>query len=151
MHQRIPSTWRIAQVGLILGLLLNLLGWLGNVFVLGPLWNEALIYVHESPWRSTIWREIVTLVPDFIYGIVMVSLYTYLSTTQGPTLRTASKAAFVVFLVGVFTTYLGTANAGLLPWSISFYTTVLAFVTFVPGAWLMHHLLKGELHDHGDA
>lgn len=31
---------------------------------------------------------------------------------------------------------------GLLPWGLSAATTLLALVTFIPGAWLVHALLK---------
>jgi hypothetical protein len=44
--------------------------------------------------------------------------------------------------VGALTTYLGIANSGLLPWGLSAATTLLALVTFIPGAWLVHALLK---------
>jgi hypothetical protein len=54
----------------------------------------------ESPWR-----DVISLAPDFVYGI---------------------------------------ANSGLLPWGLSAATTLLALVTFIPGAWLVHALLKGH-------
>lgn len=56
------------------------------------------------------------------------------------------RACMLVFMVGVLTTYLGIANSGLLPWRISVATTILALVTFMPGAWLTERLFRNYIH-----
>ena len=133
---------RILSAGLLVGLLLNVIGWLGNVFLLGPLWRSAVTEVAATPWRDSPWRDVISLAPDFIYGIAICWLYARLAPSCGATFATALRATMLVFIVGAFTTYLGIANSGLLPWGLSAATTLLALVTFIPGAWLVHALMR---------
>ena len=131
---------RILWSGLTVGLLLNVLGWIGNVFVLGPMWQEAFAGVTTSSWR-----DVISLVPDFIYGIAICWLYKALAARYGASFATALRASALVFVVGAFTTYLGVANSGLLPWDLAAATTLLAFVVFLPGAWLVDRLMRGHV------
>ncbi len=52
----------------------------------------------------------------------------------------------LVFVVGALITYLGMANSGLLPWRLSVATTILALVTFIPGAWLTERLFRNNAY-----
>jgi len=133
---------RVLRAGLLVGLFLNAFGWLGNVFLLGPMWREAFTGLPTTPWRESPWRDVVSFVPDFLYGIAICWLYVALLPRYGASVRTALRASALVFVVGALTTYLGIANSGLLPWRISLATTLLAFVVFVPGAWLTHRVLR---------
>lgn len=135
---------RVLWSGLVVGFLFNVLGWLGNVFLLGPLWRDAMSAAPTTPWRDSPWRDVISLVPDFIYGMAACWLYVAMAGRFGASMGTAMRACALVFIVGALTTYLGIANSGLLPWGISVATTLLALVVFVPGAWLVHALLKGE-------
>jgi len=64
---------RILRVGLAAGLLMNVLGWIGNQLLLGPLWKDAVQAI--VPVRSRTWvNEVVSLVPDFMYGIANSAL-----------------------------------------------------------------------------
>ena len=135
---------RILWAGLLVGFVLNLLGWLGNVFLLGPMWQEAFTGVATTAWRDSPWRDVISLVPDFIYGIAICWLYAALAARYGASFATALRASALVFVVGAFTTYLGIANSGLLPWGLAAATTLLAFVVFMPGAWLVERLMRGH-------
>ena len=136
---------RILWAGLAVGFVLNLLGWLGNVFLLGPMWQEAFTGVTTTAWRESPWRDVISLAPDFIYGIAICWLYSALAARYGASFTTALRASALVFVVGAFTTYLGIANSGLLPWGLAAATTLLAFVVFVAGAWLVDRLLRGHV------
>lgn len=136
---------RILWAGLVVGLVLNLLGWLGNVFLLGSLWQEAFSEVTSTSWRDSPWRDVLSLAPDFIYGVAICWLYAALAVRYGASVGTALRASALVFVVGAFTTYLGIANSGLLPWGLAAATTLLAFVVFVPGAWLVDRLMRGHV------
>jgi hypothetical protein len=142
----LQSIRKILGVGLALGFVLNVFGWLGNVFLLGPMWNEAFTSVPTTPWRETPWRDLVSFLPDFIYGVAVSWLYVRLAAIYGPSFATALRTCMLVFVVGALTTYLGIANSGLLPWRISIATTVLALVTFIPGAWLTERLFRSNFH-----
>ena len=141
-----PSISKVLWVGLALGFVLNLFGWLGNVFVLGPMWNEAFAGVPTTPWRETPWRDLVSFLPDFIYGVAVSWLYVRLARSDGPSFATAVRACMLVFVVGALTTYLGMANSGLLPWRLSVATTILALATFIPGAWLTERLFRNNAY-----
>ena len=137
------SLKRIWGAGVVLGFLLNLLGWLGNAFLLRGMWKAALQQVSlvELPWRQTVWKELISLLPDFVYGVVLVWLYVRLSSAYGPGIGTAIRCVGVVFVMGVFIPYLGVANSGLLPWTISMATTGWALLTFVPVIWLLPRIV----------
>ena len=136
---------RILWAGLLVGFVLNLLGWLGNVFLLGPMWQEAFTGVGTTAWRDSPWRDVISLAPDFIYGIAICWLYSALAERYGTSFATALRASALVFVVGAFTTYLGIANSGLLPWGLAAATTLLAFVVFIPGAWLVDRLMRSHV------
>jgi len=78
------------------------------------------------PWRESPWRDVISLAPDFIYGIAICWLYVGLAPRYGATFANALRATTLVFAVGAFTTYLGIANSGLLPWGVSAATTLFA-------------------------
>jgi len=129
-------TGRILRVGLAAGLLMNVVGWIGNQLVLGPLWKDAIQTV--VPLRSRTWvNELVSLVPDFVYGIAIAWLYVELARNRGPGLGPAITAALAVWAVTVVPTYLGIANSGLLPVGLATATTVVGVVSAIPTAWLV--------------
>jgi hypothetical protein len=134
---------RILRAGLAAGLLMNVVGWIGNQLVLGPLWKDAIQTV--VPLRSRTWvNELVSLVPDFIYGIAIAWLYVELARNRGPGLGTAITAALVVWAVTVVPTYLGIANSGLLPFGLAAATTVVGLVSAIPTAWLISKWLHTQ-------
>jgi hypothetical protein len=137
---------RILWSGLILGFFLNLAGWLGNVFLLGSMWEAAFALVPVTAWRSSAWRDAISLLPDFVYGVAICWTYAGLAPRYGRSVATALRATALVFVVGALTTYVGIANSGLLPWTIAAATTLLALVIFVPGAWLTHALMRNHVH-----
>jgi membrane associated rhomboid family serine protease len=95
----------ILRAGLAAGLLMNVLGWIGNQLVLGPLWQDAIGAV--VPLRSRTWiNEIVSLVPDLIYGIAIAWLFAVLAETRGRGLGTALTAALVGLVASVPTGWL---------------------------------------------
>lgn len=131
-----PGWGRILRTGLAAGLLMNVLGWIGNQLLLGPLWKDAIQTV--VPLRSRTWvNEIVSLVPDFIYGIAIAWLFAVLAQTRGRNLRTALTAALVVWAISVVPTYLGIANSALLPTGLAAATTLVGLVASVPTGWLV--------------
>lgn len=136
---------RIVGSGLILGLFLNFLGWIGNVFLLGQLWEAAFLSIPVTAWRASPWQDVISLLPDFVYGIAICWAYAGLAPRYGRSVATALRATALVFTVGALTTYVGIANSGLLPWTIAAATTLLALVTFVPGAWLAHALMRNHV------
>ncbi len=135
-----PSRRRIGLVGLLIGFLLNLTGWLGNNFVLRDMWREVGANFSESVWRNSIWRDVFSFVPDFLYGFAIVWLCVKLQgefSTTGASLR----AGFFVSMVGGITTYFAIANSGFIPWLLALSSFVLVFATKLPLAFLAGRLL----------
>lgn len=131
-----PGSGRLLRVGLAAGLLMNVLGWIGNQVLLGPLWKDAI--QTAVPLRSRTWvNEVVSLVPDFMYGIAIAWLFAVLAQTRGRSLRTALTAALAVWAISVVPTYLGIANSALLPAGLATATTLVGLVASVPTGWLV--------------
>ena len=60
---------RILGVGLLIGFLLNVTGWLGNNLLLGDLWASVEFAEGLVAWRASPWRDVFSFVPDFVYGL----------------------------------------------------------------------------------
>ena len=132
---------RLVWSGLVIGLVLNLLGWVGNQVFLGDLWDSAIIQV--VPLRTRSWaNEVISLVPDFIYGIALAWTYAGIAPRFGWGWAAAWRASLLIWAVGAFTTYLGVANSGLLPTQLALWTTLVAIVTVVPAVWLAQRLVR---------
>ena len=140
-----PSRARVALVGLLIGFVINLIGWLGNNLVLGPMWADALTDLPTTPWRDTVWRHVVSFAPDFVYGLSLAWAYVALAARYGARLATAVRASLLVLVVGAITTYVALANSGFLPWGLSGAAILLAVVSFVPASWMTHRLLQGNV------
>lgn len=138
-------TRRVVVIGLTAGLLMNLFGWLGNQLWLGAEWEAAVAGSAFAATRSrTIWNEIGSLLPDFVYGLALVVLCALAMRTLGQRRRVAYGAAFTLWAVAIATPLLGTANAAFVPWRVSLLTTLLALIVILPVAEFVHRSLLAE-------
>lgn len=133
---------RVIAVGLLVGFLLNLTGWLGNNFMLGGLWQDLQMTDAYRPWRDSPWRDLLSLLPDFIYGWGIA----WLCAAMRPTFRSwvtcaLASGAFVALMGGV-TTYFAIANSALVPWRLAFASFALVILTKMPFALLAGRLLE---------
>lgn len=135
---------RIALATLVMGLLLNALGWAGNVFLLGGLWDHAAQVAPPplSPPFPGLARDLLTFVSDFVFALVWSCVFALARPAwRGSTLTLALATAALVWLGGVPMTYLGIVNSGYLPADVAVATSVLALVTFLLVSPLMPRLL----------
>ena len=132
---------RILAIGLLIGLLLNLTGWLGNNFLLRDMWKEIGTAVSSVAWRDSIWRDVLSFVPDFVYGIAICWLYVKLRPNYVNALSASLRAGLFVAIVGGITTYFAIANSGFIPWRLTLASFVLVFVTKLPLAVIAGHLI----------
>lgn len=124
---------RVLSTGLLAGLAMNVFGWLGNQLWLGDEWDAAIAGSPFAVTRvRTIWHELGSLAPDFIYGLAFAWLFAVLARAFGPSRRLAYEAALVVWLVAIATPLLGTANASLMPWRVTILTLTLALGIMLP-------------------
>lgn len=124
---------RVLSTGLLAGLAMNVFGWLGNQLWLGREWDAAIA---GSPFAGTrvrtMWHEVGSLAPDFVYGLAFAWLFVVLGRAFGASRFLAYAAAFAVWLVAIATPLLGTANASLVPWRVTILTLVLALGIMLP-------------------
>lgn len=118
---------------LIFGAAFNILGWLGNNFLLGGLWDQASAQVKAGfapPWPPLV-KEAMTLLSDFVYAFAFVWMF---ANARSQTTVFALKLAFVVWLIGAALVYLVLVNSGFLPAEIAVKTSLLALVIFLASA-----------------
>lgn len=137
------TSGRVVLIGLLIGFLLNLTGWIGNNFILGSLWDEVGSSLTHVPWRDTLWSEFFSLLPDFLYGIAIAWLLAKLASCNDSIPITALQTGFFVSLVGGVTTYFAIANSGFIPWNLALASFVLVFATKLPLSFLAAYLLLG--------
>lgn len=126
---------RILGLGLLLGLLLNAIGALGNGLLLRDAWSAA-IPVRPEGAMTGLPSIVVSLVSDFVFGPALVWLYAAMLPRFGPGFATALRAAMVIWVLAVVIPYLGIVRIGWLPPGVVVATSVLALVSFLPAAWL---------------
>jgi hypothetical protein len=145
MNHRIEwFSWQVLKTALVNGFLLNLFGWIGNAIILKGEWREAQSMItFISPLNiSGPFREVLTLVPDFIYGYGMIIIYLYIGTLEGFSRKARMQTILIAFLFGLFTTYFGLVTANLLPLRIACLTTAWGLLTFFPAFWISLSLTK---------
>lgn len=124
---------RVLSTGLLAGLLMNIFGWLGNQLWLGREWDAAIAGSAFAATRErTLWNELGSLAPDFVYGIALAWLCVLCAKALGDSRAIAYRAAGLLWLVAIATPLLGTANASLVPWRVTLLTLVLALVIMLP-------------------
>lgn len=136
--------WRFIIAVLVTGFLLNLTGWAGNVFLLGPMWEQAGNLAPppmRSPFSPAI-HVILQFVSDFVLAFVLCIVYRLASLGWSTSrIELSILCGIVVWLSGVPMCYLGMINGGYLPIGVSVATTMLALVTFLIVAPLLPLLL----------
>jgi hypothetical protein len=141
-------TRRVVVTGLLAGLLMNIFGWLGNQLWLGSEWDAAVAGSAFAAARSrTIWNELGSLLPDFVYGLAFAALCGLAARTLGPRRRVAYGMAVVLWAVAIATPLLGTANAAFVPWRVTLLTILLALIVMLPIAEFVHRRLVSGVPD----
>ena len=135
---------RVFVLGLLIGVVLNALGWVGNGVLLRNEWAQA---VPDNPrYGMTGWPrfgiEALSLVSDFVLAFGLVWLYAAIQPRFGPGLGTAAMAAGLLWIVGVATPYVGMVKVGFLPVHLAVAACAIALVSFVPAAWLTARLYR---------
>ena len=133
---------KILKIGLLIGFLLNLTGWIGNNLILGGLWQEVNETITPVAWHQSIWKEVFSLLPDFLYGIAIAWLCVVLVPYLQSQKKAALYAGLFVAMVGGITTYFAVANSGFIPWKLALASFALVLATKIPLALLAGRLLN---------
>ena len=139
---QLPGTGRILWVGLLVGLMLNITGWLGNNLLLGLMWEQVGATLQASPWRSSVWRDVFSFAPDFLYGLAIAWLCVVIRLKYKNCFAASIRAGLLVAMVGGITTYFAIANSGFIPWQLAFASFGLVLGTKLPLAMLAGYLLE---------
>ncbi|HEY7409962.1 MAG TPA: hypothetical protein VII13_04420 [Vicinamibacteria bacterium] len=127
---------RILGLGLAIGVVLNLVGVVGNGMLLKDAWARAIPVRPKS--AMTGWPSVaLSLLSDFVFGPALVWLYAALLPRFGPGFWTAFRAAMVIWVLGVAVPYLGIVRIGWLPAGVVAGTSAVALAGFLPAAWLV--------------
>lgn len=136
---------RVAWVGLLVGFALNVTGWLGNNLVLGGLWASVDVGAQGMGWRASVWSDVFSLVPDFLYGLAIASLCSLVRPSFRTWVSSSISSGVFVALIGGITTYFAVANSGFIPWSLAVASFALVVVTKLPLALAAGWLLDREV------
>ena len=127
---------RIIWLGLGLGLFLNVVGVVGNGIFLREAWVQAIPV--RPAHAMTGWPSVaISLVSDFIFGPLLVWLYAAMVPRFGANIWTATRAAAIIWMLGVAVPYLGIVRIGWLPPGIAAGTSAVALFGLLPAAWLV--------------
>jgi hypothetical protein len=132
----------VLAVGLLIGFLLNLTGWIGNNFLLGGLWGDVGASLSSVPWRDSIWRDVFSFAPDYLYGVAIAWLCVAIRPRYARAVAASLTAGLFVSLVGGITTYFAIANSGFIPWRLALLSFLLVLATKLPFAVLAGRLLE---------
>lgn len=137
-----PSVGRIVVVGFFVGLALNVTGWLGNNLLLGSMWASVEVTDAGAAWRASIWRDVFSLLPDFVYGFAIGWLCVALRPGAKSMASASLGSGVLVSIVGGITTYFAVANSGFIPWSLAVASFALVLATKIPLALVAGRLLE---------
>lgn len=143
MTGRSTRTPSILFWSIVLGVIFNLLGWVGNNFVLGDLWDQAgaqISHAFAPPWPPLV-KEAVTLASDFVYSFALVWIY---ANARRRTALFALKLAFIVWLAGAAIVYLTLVNSGFLPFEIAAKSSILALIIFLATAPVLNFAFRNQ-------
>lgn len=135
---------RVIWLGLALGFLLNLTGWVGNNFVLGGLWGDLTVTDTGAAWRASIWRHVFSFVPDYVYGFGIAWLIPQLTPLSESWITASLKAGVFVAVIGGLTTYFAIANSGFIGWELALASFALVLATKLPLALAAGWVLESQ-------
>ena len=140
---------RTVGAALVLGTVLNIVGWIGNALVLRDLWEAAARDMPAPPllleprWIT----DVLSLVSDYVFATVLCFAYAIAAPGWRWSMTSlAFTLSFLVWLAGVPMTYLAFFAAGYLPVSVSVATSLWALVTFLIFAPALPYLLPQRNH-----
>ena len=132
---------KVLTGGLAAGVVANVIGFVGFGMLLGPRMEaEATAAAPSLAGRGMTSGAITTqVIIAFLIGILLVWLYAAIRPRFGPGMKTATYAALVVWLCGIFF-HVDWLLAGLMTTGTYVFATVIALVEMVAaagvGAWL---------------
>jgi hypothetical protein len=130
------NTSKVVVGGLVSGLVLNVVGYVMQAFLLGKRMEAEMLAVAPTLSGKGMSGGIIAarVVTSFIVGILLVWIYAAIRPRFGPGMRTATKAGLVVWAFG-FLFYLDWLYVDLMTPTTYAIISVVQLVTVLVAAW----------------
>jgi len=131
--------------GIAAGIVMNVLGFLGQGMLLGARMNAEMDAVVPglSQRMMTGATIAVNVITQLVIGVLLVWLYAAMRPRFGPGFKTAAYAALVIWLCGLLF-YSGWYLTGMMLASTYVFVSLVALVTLLVGAYVGGMLYKEE-------
>lgn len=139
------NTSKVIVGGLAAGLAMNVIGFVGNGYMLGKRMEAEMAAAAPSlAGRGMQAPQIAAaVVTQFIVGILLVWLYAAMRPRLGPGMSTAAKAGLVIWLCGLLF-YQDWVHAGLMTFTTYCMASLVALLSLMVGAWIGGSLYREE-------
>lgn len=131
------NTGKVVIGGLAAGVVMNVIDFVTNMYILGDRMKADLERVNPMLWASMndMGKMPMFLATDFVIGIVLVWLYAAIRPRFGPGPATAMKAGAALWIVGTSIIYYFTV-AGMFSMGTFAYSSALSLVNVLLSAWV---------------
>ena len=137
------NTGKVIVGGLAAGVVLNVIDYVTNMYILGDLLKADMDRLNPVVWANMndMSKMPIFLAVDFVLGIMLVWLYAAIRPRFGEGAGTAMKAGVFMWLFGMaFAGYL--TEAGMFSKHYLLYSSGLNLVNFMASAWVGGMLYK---------
>jgi len=136
---------KVVVGGLVAGVVMNVIGFVGNGYLLGKRMEAEMAAVAPSLAGKGMAPSAITfaVVTQFVVGILLVWLYAAMRPRFGPGMGTAAKAALVIWVCGLLF-YQDWVHVGLMQPSTYAMASCVALISLMAGAWVGGTLYKEE-------
>jgi len=129
---------RVVLGGLLAGVVLIVLGFLGYTLYLEQHWSSALQALGH-PMIANVWGYVFAIVFSFVTGMMAVWLYAAIRPRYGAGPKTAVTAGFIFWIIGSLFPAVSLGSMGLFPSNLLMVDTIASLVSIIlatlAGAW----------------
>mgnify|MGYP003579874514 FL=1 len=139
------NTSKVVAGGFVAGIVMNVVGYLGQAVLLGPRMMSEMVAAAPSLQGKGVGTGALTgrILTQFAVGFLLVWLYAAMRPRFGPGLKTAALAAFVVWLCG-FLFYLDWLYLGMMSPMLYALTSLVMIITLLIAAGVGAMIYKEE-------
>ena len=139
------NTSKVVAGGFVAGIIMNVVGYLGQAVLLGPRMMSEMVAAAPSLEGKGMGTGALTgrVLTQFAVGFLLVWLYAAMRPRFGPGMKTAGLAAFVVWLCG-FLFYLDWLYLGMMSPGLYALTSLVMIITLLIAAGVGAMIYKEE-------
>lgn len=139
------NTSKVVAGGFVAGIVMNVVGYLGQAVLLGPRMMSEMVAAAPSLEGKGMGTGALTgrVLTQFAVGFLLVWLYAAMRPRFGPGMKTAALAAFAVWLCG-FLFYLDWLYLGMMSPGLYALTSLVMIITLLIAAGLGAMIYKEE-------